>query len=206
MTRNATGFWRSASARIVFAGAAPALLAACATSPGQPQVNWAAAPGSGLTQVSVDKLDLASDPIPPILIQARKSPYALTNTGSCERIGQEMALLNGALGEDYDTSTARARPAGNEGDVLAELIPFRGVFREVSGASRKEREFQEAISAGLMRRAYLKGRGEQMGCSYPSRPFPVGPVTDPTNFEDLGDQPQPQQPAVDPRRMVRADG
>lgn len=204
MTRNATGSWKSAS-RALLAGAASALLAACASAPGEPEVNWAAAPGPGLTQVSVHKLDLASDPIPPILIQARKSPYALTNTGSCERIGQEMALLNGVLGEDYDTSTARERPAGNAGGVLAELIPFRGVFREVSGASRKEREFHEAISAGLMRRAYLKGRGEQMGCAYPSRPYPVGPVSDPTNFDDLNDTPPPERPA-DPKRMANARG
>jgi len=204
MTRSATGFWKSGS-RALLAGAASALLAACASAPGAPEANWSAAPNPGLTYVSVDKLDLASDPIPPILIQARKSPYALTNTGSCERIGQEMALLNGVLGEDYDTSTARSRPAGNSSDGLAELIPFRGVFREVSGASRKEREFQEAISAGLMRRAYLKGRGEQMGCAYPSRPYPVGPVSDPTNFEDLDDTPPAERP-VDPKRMASARG
>jgi hypothetical protein len=205
MTRNATGFWRSASARLFFAGAASALLAACASTGGEPAANWAAPPSNGLTRASVDKLDLASDPIPPILIQARKSPYALTNTGSCERIAQEMALLNAVLGEDYDTSTARERPADNAGEVLATLIPFRGVFREVSGASRKEWEFRESISAGLMRRAYLKGRGEQMGCAYPSRPYPVGPVNDPTNFDDLNDTPQHERP-VDPKRMASARG
>jgi len=204
MTRSATGSWKSVS-RALLAGAASALLAACAGAPGESQVNWAAAPGPGLTHVSIDKLDLANDPIPPILIQARKSPYALTNTGSCERIAQEMALLNGVLGEDYDTSSARERPADNAGEVLAGLIPFRGVFREVSGASRKEWEFRESISAGLMRRAYLKGRGEQMGCPYPSRPYPVGPVSDPTNFDDLHDAPQHQQP-VDPKRMASARG
>jgi len=205
MTRSATGFWRSASPRTLLAGAATALLAACASSGGGQAVNWNAPPSNGLTHVSVDKLDLASDPIPPILIQARKSPYALTNTGSCERIGQEMALLNGVLGEDYDTSTARERPDGNAGETLASLIPFRGVFREVSGASRKEWEFRESISAGLMRRAYLKGRGEQMGCPYPSRPYPVGPVNDPTNFDDLNDAPQQERP-VDPKRMANARG
>jgi hypothetical protein len=205
MTRSATGFWRSASPRTLLAGAATALLAACASTGGGQAVNWNAPPGNGLTHVSVDKLDLASDPIPPILIQARKSPYALTNTGSCERIGQEMALLNGVLGEDYDTSTARERPDGNAGETLASLIPFRGVFREVSGASRKEWEFRESISAGLMRRAYLKGRGEQMGCPYPSRPYPVGPVNDPTNFDDLNDTPQHER-RVDPKRMANARG
>lgn len=206
MTRNATGFWRSASARALFAGAAAVLLAGCASTGGEQAINWNSLPANGLTQVSVSKLDLASDPIPPILIQARKSPYALTNTGSCDRIAQEMALLNAVLGEDYDTAAARERPADNAGETLASLIPFRGVFREVSGATRKEWEFRESISAGLMRRAYLKGRGEQMGCAYPSRPFPVGPVTDPTNFEDLSDQPQPQQPVTDPRRMASARG
>lgn len=205
MTHSAIGSWKSASAKMLFAGAASALLAACATAGGEQAINWAAPPGNGLTQVSVHQLDLASDPIPPILIQARKSPYALTNTGSCERIGQEMALLNAVLGEDYDTATARERPGEDPGEVLATLIPFRGVFREVSGASRKEWEFRESISAGLMRRAYLKGRGEQMGCAYPSRPYPVGPVSDPTNFDDLNDTPQPERP-VDPRRMANARG
>lgn len=204
MTRNATGSWRFASPRTILAGAAWALLSACASSGGEP-VNWAAAPSNGFSHASVDKLDLGRDPIPPILIQARKSPYALTNTGTCERIAQEMALLSAVLGEDYDTATARERPGENAGEVLATLIPFRGVFREVSGASRHEWEFRESISAGLMRRAYLKGRGEQMGCAYPARPYPVGPVNDPTNFDDLNDAPQ-QQPTPDPRRMANARG
>lgn len=113
-------------------------------------------------------------------------------------------MLNAVLGEDYDTAQATEReltPEAVAQKVVAYFIPFRGVIREVSGANRHEWEFRQAISAGLMRRAYLKGRGEQMGCPYPARPRPPAPSTDPANFEDLGDPPPPQQ-EVDPRRMA----
>ena len=114
---------------------------------------------------------------------------------------------NAVLGEDYDTAVLPERELSPERvaqQIVAYFIPFRGVIREVSGANRHEYEFRQAISAGLMRRAYLKGRGEQMGCAYPARPYPSPLVSDPANFEDLGDPP-PEQPP-DPRQVANVEG
>jgi len=49
------------------------------------------------------------------------------------------------------------------------FIPFRGILREVSGASEHQRRIRAAIQAGLARRGFLKGVGETHGCKYPAR-------------------------------------
>src|SRR6185312_7397615 len=83
-------------------------------------------------------------------------------------------------GEDYDTAAppkGRLTPAGAAQLVIEFLIPFDGIIRAVSGANKHEWEFREAISAGLMRRAYLKGRSSMMGCVYPAAPAPARTAT-----------------------------
>lgn len=207
MTRNATG--SSNWPRLAPLGAAGAMLAACASTPDGARPasvvgNNPTAADVALTPVT--DLNLRRDPIPPILLQARNGPYAVVNTGSCASIAPEMSMLNAVLGEDYDTATIPRRTVTPEKvaqQVVAYFIPFRGVIREVSGANRHEWEFRQAISAGLMRRAYLKGRGEEMGCAYPARPYPSPQVSDPANFEDLGDP--PPEPPNDPRRVATAE-
>ena len=54
--------------------------------------------------------------------------------------------------------------------VVGSFIPFRGIIREISGANKHEDELQDAIVAGMMRRAFLKGMGLKLGCAYPARP------------------------------------
>ena len=207
MTCNATASSNVARGRLLLAMAASLALAACATQ--QQSARPASVTGNNPTAVDValtpvEDLNLRKDPIPPILLQARAGgPYATDNTASCLSIAQEMSMLNAVLGEDYDTVQATGReltPEAVAQKVIAYFIPFRSVIREVSGANKHEWEFRQAISAGLMRRAYLKGRGEQMGCPYPARPYPPVPGNDPANFEDLGDPPVEQR--ADPRRVA----
>ena len=116
-------------------------------------------------------LNLASDDIPELLLTAQADPYARVN--SCSTIMLEVRRLDRVLGEDYDIAdwSKRKLQAGRVAQsVLGSFIPFRGVIREVSGANDTERKLRDAISAGYMRRAYLKGRGEASGCHYPARP------------------------------------
>ena len=54
--------------------------------------------------------------------------------------------------------------------AVGSLIPFRGIIREVSGAADRQRDFQEAILAGAIRRGFLKGLGDARECPYPARP------------------------------------
>lgn len=209
MTRNATGSSNLARTRLALAGTASAMLAACASAPDGARPASLVGGGPTATDVAltpVTDLNLRRDPIPPILLQAREGPYAVVNTRSCASIALEMGMLNAVLGEDYDTGAIPERTVTPEKvaqQVIAYFIPFRGVIREVSGANRHEWEFRQAISAGLMRRAYLKGRGEEMGCAYPARPYPSKAVSDPANFEDLGDP--PPEPRDDPRRIANVE-
>ncbi len=119
----------------------------------------------------ITDLNLNSDDIPEILLSAQADPYARLN--GCSSIMLEVSSLDRVLGKDYDIADWKKRElhAGRIAQsVLGSFIPFRGVIREVSGANDHERKLRDAISAGYMRRAYLKGLGEATGCHYPARP------------------------------------
>ncbi|WP_347303865.1 hypothetical protein V5740_04395 [Croceibacterium sp. TMG7-5b_MA50] len=121
-------------------------------------------------------LNLARDEIPAVLVRAKARPYANDGLSYCGAVRSEIGDLDAVLGEDFDMPGVK--PAGGievgrmARSVVSMLIPYRGVIREVSGAAAHEKLFKEAIVAGMMRRAYLKGLGEAMGCPYPTRPAP----------------------------------
>ncbi|HSG34066.1 MAG TPA: hypothetical protein VLA37_05990 [Sphingomonadaceae bacterium] len=121
----------------------------------------------------ISDLNLRSDPIPELLVAARADPYANEGLARCSDYAAAVRELDAILGVDWDVATPEERrlTAGKVAQsVVGSLIPFRGVIREVSGAADHERDFQEAILAGMMRRAYLKGMGLKLGCAYPARP------------------------------------
>jgi hypothetical protein len=133
--------------------------------------NQADARDVALTPLS--DLNLSRDPIPEVLLAARAAPYDQAGAGNCRDLARLVSELDTALGPDFDTQTPEDRgvSAGNIAQrIVGSFIPFRGLIREISGANEHERDFREAIAAGMMRRAYLKGRGQEMGCAYPSRP------------------------------------
>lgn len=120
-------------------------------------------------------LNLARDPIPPILLWANENPYANEGVEDCANIRSGIADLDAVLGDDADTETEEERRltvTGVAQRAVGMFIPFRGIIREISGANEHEYKFRQAIAAGLMRRAYLKGLGEARGCPYPARPMP----------------------------------
>ena len=57
--------------------------------------------------------------------------------------------------------------------MASDVIPFRGIVRQVTGAARHDEYVQAAILAGTARRAYLKGLGEARGCKPPATPSHV---------------------------------
>ncbi len=121
----------------------------------------------------ITDLNLARDEIPEILVDAAANPYANDGLDSCGELGGEIALLDRVLGADLDIDSDERRDI-TVGKVaksaVGSLIPFRGIIREITGAADHQRNFEEAILAGAVRRGYLKGLGEQMGCAYPARP------------------------------------
>lgn len=120
----------------------------------------------------VTDLNLRKDAIPPLLLAAQTDPYGLAGLHRCAEIAAEVSRLDAVLGEDIDIAQA---PGGRTSagkvaqQVIGWLIPFRGLIRELSGASEQERRLQLAIYAGSARRSFLKGVGLQRGCRWPAR-------------------------------------
>ena len=126
---------------------------------------------SPLADINVKKRD-----VPLVLETALIKPYDLEGLKSCRGLSTAIADLDGALGDDIDVAYAKSsdEKAGNSAgsvakSVIGSFIPFRGIIREISGANANERAWQRALYAGAVRRAFLKGVGQQRGCAYPAR-------------------------------------
>jgi hypothetical protein len=121
----------------------------------------------------IQDLNLEKDEIPPLLIAAQNDPYATAGLKKCANYVTAVQELDVVLGPDFDVATPEERKltaGGVAKSVVGSFIPFRGVIREISGANKHAQEFQDAIVAGVMRRAFLKGQGLKLGCKYPARP------------------------------------
>lgn len=128
----------------------------------------------------LEDLNLKGDKIPPVLQGALADPYGMTGIRKCASIIGAVSELDAVLGPDFDTPVEaedddkRRGTVGRVGKKLVGgLIPFRGLVREITGAAERDRKMQEAIYAGVTRRAFLKGLGQQRGCKAPGRPAPM---------------------------------
>lgn len=133
---------------------------------------------TGAASAPLRDLNVVRTKIPPILLQAYADPYARPAEG-CAGLVAEVQGLNEAMGSDLD------EPPSEEGDLIhrasdtafgamagaaSDLIPLRGWVRKLTGAERHSRLVNDAITAGGVRRAYLKGLGEARGCNPPGTP------------------------------------
>lgn len=152
------------------------LIALAAPAMAQEDVTEDETDARDVVMTPLSDLNLAKDPIPPILLVARADPYSSQQLESCASIQMHIGDLDAVLGDDFDSAPPDEREMSAGGvaqSLVGMLIPFRGLIREISGANEHEYEFRKAIAAGLMRRAYLKGLGEAKGCDYPARPMPA---------------------------------
>lgn len=122
-------------------------------------------------------INLKKKMVPEVLEAAIERPYSLAGLRTCPRIQSAVRNLDAVLGDDIDAieEKTRGEKRGNAAghvakSIVGSLIPFEGVIREISGANNHERQWQVAIYAGSVRRAFLKGVGLQKGCRYPARP------------------------------------
>ncbi len=118
---------------------------------------------------------------PEVLTRVVEAPYSL-ESAECSAILNEISALDLVLGpdldapevEDSDDEESSADATGLLSGAIRGVIglPYRGVFRRLSGAERRDHVLEEAILAGLARRAFLKGVGRQAGCleSLPPQP------------------------------------
>ncbi len=153
------------------AAAAPETTPAPAPTPAP--ASSSSAPAGSSIQTPMDDLGLRKEAIPPALIEATENPYRLPGTGQCSQLIPAIEALNAALGKDIDMpqdSGSRLAASDLMNFAASSVIPFRGLIRQVSGASNRQRLMQEAVLAGFARRAFLKGVGQARNCAYPARP------------------------------------
>jgi hypothetical protein len=125
-------------------------------------------------------LNVMRSKIPPVLLAALADPYGRPAPANCPSIIAKVRELTTALGDDLDVPdddgdpTMRQKSAGLGRELVRagaeSLIPLRGFVRKLSGAEQHDRLVQSALTAGNVRRGYLKGLGEARGCSPPGTP------------------------------------
>ncbi|HEY8878549.1 MAG TPA: hypothetical protein VIN03_13365 [Roseateles sp.] len=147
--------------------AAALALTACASS-SQDKVSTAAT-------TPLSDLNVVRAEIPEVLKAAAAAPYALPADASCTGLAASIRALDEVLGPDLDVP----HTAGNTGLLdrgedaatgalqrTAEgVIPFRGWVRKLSGAERYARQVSAAITAGGVRRGYLRGLSTAKSCT-----------------------------------------
>ncbi|HZZ32985.1 MAG TPA: hypothetical protein VFE10_13440 [Phenylobacterium sp.] len=160
-------------------------LCACVTErrDGSPKVQTTAEADregvKGVAESPLRDLNVLRTKIPGVLLQAMADPYERPGRARCSDLLQRLAPLDEALGDDLDAPSQKEEGMMDKGKTTAltvasgaasDVIPFRGWIRKLSGAERHDRFVQAAITAGAVRRAYLKGLGEAAGCPAPATP------------------------------------
>ncbi len=134
----------------------------------------------GILNQPLNDLNIDSDDIPVLLAQAVKAPYAPPPQADCVGLTRDIAQLDRALGPDLappkpgddkpiiseDSASSAAWDAARSAAVG--WIPFRGVVRFITGADRHDARVKQAILAGFVRRAYLKGLQTNLACPPPA--------------------------------------
>jgi hypothetical protein len=118
-------------------------------------------------------LNLVNAPIPELLQAAQRAPYAVPADRSCPALAAMVKVLDEALGPDIDAPPG-AEPGLLEkgGDLAVEalgrsaagLVPLRSWVRKLTGAEHYSRQVAAAITAGGVRRGFLKGQQQAGGC------------------------------------------
>ena len=136
----------------------------------------------GALQAPLEDLNLVRQEIPQVLNEAVGAPYSVAGMGRCAAIGAEIARLDEALGPDLDVVIAAVEQEDQVADAaadatldavrdtLTDFIPARSWVRRLSGAHQHSQAVQTAVRAGLQRRAFLKGIGQQKNCAPPAAP------------------------------------
>ncbi len=123
----------------------------------------------------LEDIGLRKRKIPEMLKMLAEDPYATPAKATCDDMKAELADLTVILGPDYDEAkkqqsalSAREQAMEDGGNMLSDafvglvrsqtdIIPLRSIVRRLTGASSHEKRVAQAVEAGKLRRAYLKG-------------------------------------------------
>jgi hypothetical protein len=137
----------------------------------------------GAVTAPLRDFNLMRTKIPQVLLEAMSDPYYRPpGKLSCEDLANLLQPVNDALGPDIDEvpppkpGMVQKTPGAAYGLVASAAtgaVPFHSWVRKLSGAERHDSYVQQAITAGAVRRAYLKGLGEAKNCPPPVVPTHV---------------------------------
>lgn len=155
------------SAHVFSALATVLLLSACASSSQNKVATAATTPLSDLNVVRAE--------IPDVLKAALAAPYAVPADVGCGGLAAGIRALDEVLGPDLDAPHSSANPGLLErGEDAATgalqrtaegVMPFRGWVRKLTGAERYARQVSAAITAGGVRRGFLRGLAAAKSCT-----------------------------------------
>ena len=143
----------------------------------------------GAVTAPLHDFNLVKEAIPDVLLKARDDPYALAGLDNCPALLSNIADLDLALGPDIDTprdlgrktayttsaSTAAEMALDAVKDTAEGVIPMKSWVRKLSGAEKNDKRIRQAIDAGHIRRAFLKGLGVMYNCTWPAAPLNFEP-------------------------------
>ncbi len=152
--------------------------------------------GTSLVQKAsqpLNDLNLLESRIPPVLTTAaQKGAYAAPTDLSCMALLTELQELDAALGPDIDApAVPEADPnlvvqavgyvgqravdtvSSTVNTMVDGVLPLRSWVRKLSGAERYSSEVAAAVSAGRIRRPFLKGWARASKCELASAPTAV---------------------------------
>ena len=153
-------------------------------------VNQTASGVGGAVRAPLRDFNLMQEGVPVVLVLAEHNPYDMVGLNDCPSLLAVIGQLDLALGPDMDTPREnKHRDAYGRGasiaaeaaldavkDTAEGVIPMKSWVRKLSGAENFEKKARRAISAGTLRRAFLKGLGVMHNCSWPAAPLSFEPV------------------------------
>lgn len=140
----------------------------------------------GALQTPLVDLNLKRQKIPEKLQGCAANPYAMPLPPLCFNINKELAELDALLGPDMEPQPLPWLPPPETEDHIqqgmkqvpslarehavgmvqskANVIPFRGMVRKITGAEKHAQAVADAYEAGRLRRAFLKGLARAYHC------------------------------------------
>lgn len=111
----------------------------------------------------------------PKKLKAIKSPHEPLPVMTCEAVFNEILIFDDILGRDLDSQRfesdkERSRRVRREASLdvaeagVRSFVPFRGIVRAATGATKHENNIRKAYRTGMARRGYLRGVYDASGC------------------------------------------
>ncbi|MDQ0463951.1 hypothetical protein QO010_001722 [Caulobacter ginsengisoli] len=154
----------------------------------------------GAAAAPLRDVNLLRTKIPQVLLDALNDPYERPRPMTCASLAAAIQPLTDALGADIDEPSSsddrdlivKGRDAAEDtafgmmASAAQDLIPMRSWVRRLTGAEQHDRLVRAAITAGGIRRGYLKGLGEMKNCPPPAMPSHIKSTLPPPEEKKKG--------------------